>query len=162
MPPAQDLGNDLGLVAYKSQYEAELHMLVATGAYAARNPDLLGLLKEHATAARQCLIGLVDKKRLHLSPVARKATARSGAKLIQEGQPGAIGECILLSPTERLHHSPEPPLPAIDDRLSLCNRLGEPKVPSTSGTDIHTVILYRQIHRPTQHAESRSRPDRIP
>jgi hypothetical protein len=90
------LGQDLKLVAYKNQYKGELHMLVATEACATRDSDLLNILKDHAAEAGQCLIGLVDKKRLPLSPVARKTAAKSGLKLIQEGKARPTDLCCVL------------------------------------------------------------------
>jgi hypothetical protein len=76
-------------------------MLVITDAYAKRDSDLLSILKEHAAEARQCLIGLVDRKRLHLSPVARKTPARSGVKLAQDGEPRTMLKIHYALPSDR-------------------------------------------------------------
>lgn len=63
-------------------------MLVATTAYATRNPDLLNVLEVQAKSARECLQKLVDQKRTHHSPVFKKATGRSGTRGTQGGKRG--------------------------------------------------------------------------
>jgi separase len=96
-----DVGQDIGLLGYKSQYEGELHMAVASIAYASRSPVLMNILAARAKAARQCFLSLVDRPQLHVSPIARKLSRKTGL----------------------IDQSPDLKVSRIDDRLGLCLRL---------------------------------------